>query len=67
MNNANTQAAKTLGAIAFATGVARAPALDAAFMEMIAGREVGEARNVPEMKAWIAGWTEACLSAPVAA
>lgn len=61
MNKPNTQAAKTLGAIAFANGI-YAPALDGALVAMFAGRPVGDSRTVAEMKAWIAGNTQARLA-----
>ena len=62
MTKANTQQAKTLGSIAFARGI-NAPALDSAMMEMISGRQVGDSRTMKEMRAWVAGWTQANLSA----
>lgn len=63
MNKPNTQAAKTLGSIAFARGVKCAPALDAEMMKMLSGRQVGDRRTAPELKAWAAGWTQANLAA----
>lgn len=62
MTNPNTQAAKTLGSIAFANGI-YAPALDSALVAMFAGRQVGDSRTAAEMKAWIAGNTQARLAA----
>lgn len=62
MTKPNIQQAKTLGTIAFARGI-NAPALDAAMMEMIAGRQVGDSRTAKEMRAWVAGWTAANLAA----
>lgn len=59
---ANTQAAKTFGAIAFAMGIKCAPALCGSLKSMIAGRQIGDKRTAKEMKAWIAGWTEANLA-----
>ena len=64
MTKPNIQQAKTLGTIAFASGI-NAPALDSAMMEMLKGRQVGDPRNIPEMKAWTRGWTEANLAANV--
>jgi hypothetical protein len=58
MTKANTQQAKTFGAIAFANNI-NASVLDKNFTDMLAGRQIGDKRNIPEMKAWIAGWTEA--------
>lgn len=59
---ANTQAAKTFGAIAFANGIKCAPALCGDMMAMIAGRQIGDKRTIKEMNAWVAGWTEANLA-----
>lgn len=61
--NANTQAAKTFGAIAFASGIRCAPCLDGNMMDMLKGRTIGDKRSAQEMKAWISGWTQASLSA----
>lgn len=61
--NANTQAAKAFGAIAFASGIKCAPCLDANMMDMLKGRTIGDKRSAQEMKAWISGWTQASLSA----
>jgi hypothetical protein len=61
--NANTQAAKAFGAIAFASGIKCAPCLDTNMMDMLKGRTVGDKRSAQEMKAWISGWTQASLSA----
>ena len=58
-----TQAAYTMGSIAFANGIQCAPALDKMFQERMAGRQVGDPRTIPEMKAWISGWTAANLAA----
>lgn len=63
MNKPNIQAAKTFGAIAFANGIKCAPALCADLMAMFKGREVGDKRTIPEMKAWSQGWNEANLAA----
>jgi hypothetical protein len=60
---ANIQAAKTFGAIAFASGIKCAPCLDKNMMDMLKGRMVGDKRSVKELKAWISGWTQASLSA----
>jgi hypothetical protein len=58
----NTNTAKTFGAIAFANGIKCAPCLDSNMMALLVGREIGDKRTSKEMKAWIAGWTEANLS-----
>lgn len=63
MNKPNTQAAKTLGAIAYSKGMHCAPALDSAFAKMIEGRQVGDKRTAAEAKAWLAGWMQANLAA----
>ena len=60
---ANTAAAKALGSIAFASGKMGSPVMDADFMETIKSRKVGDPRTIKEMKAWIAGWTQASLAA----
>lgn len=57
-----TDIAKILGNIAFAQGVKCAPCLDREFMDTLAGRQTGDPRTVPQMNAWIAGWTEANLA-----
>lgn len=62
MNKAQTQACKVLGNIAFARGI-NAPALDPEMVKMIAGRQVGDKRTVKELRAWVAGWTEANVAA----
>jgi hypothetical protein len=31
-------------------------------MQMIAGRQVGDSRTIKELRAWVAGWTEANLA-----
>lgn len=58
-----TQAAQTFGSIAFAKGVACAPALDRDFLNTLQGRPVGDKNTKREMRAWIAGWTAANLAA----
>lgn len=64
---ANTQAAKALGAAAFARGADRAPIFDADMMKVTMGREIGDPRTIAELKAWHAGWTQAMLAEEVAA
>jgi hypothetical protein len=59
----NVQAAKTFGAIAFAKGMQAVPAFDADLLAMLAGREVGDTRTIPEMKAWVSGWHQANAAA----
>lgn len=61
----NTDQAKTFGAIAYAKGMKCAPALDADFMATLKGRQIGDKRTIPEMKAWHQGWMQANLSAPL--
>jgi hypothetical protein len=63
MANANVAAAKALGATAYQRGRKCAPALCAGFMELIAGRPVGDKRTKAETQAWVAGWMQANLSA----
>lgn len=54
-------AARAYGSIAFANGAVCIPAADKNCMDLVAGMEVGKgAINI--MKAWIAGWTQACLA-----
>lgn len=62
MRKHNTQTAKTLGAIAFARGAHCAPALDAEWVRLVAGREIGDRRTLADAKAWQAGWMQANLS-----
>lgn len=62
MKTANTQAAKSFGAVAFAKGLICAPALDSDMRKLIAGREIGDKRTIQELKAWISGWTQANLA-----
>lgn len=63
MRKANTQAAKTFGSIAFAKGLMCAPCMDQNMSDLMAGRQIGDPRSIPEMKAWTAGWIEASLVA----
>lgn len=62
MNKAATIYTKTLGTLAFAAGRPCVPGLCADLGTHMAGRQIGDRRSVPEMKAWIAGWTEASLA-----
>jgi hypothetical protein len=62
MTKPNTLLANHLGKLAFANGIKGAPCLDKSFMKMIAGRQVGDARTIQEMRAWAAGWTAANLA-----
>ena len=66
MTRINTQAAYTMGQIAYAQGIKCAPSLDKLFMDNMAGRQVGDQRNMFEMKAWAKGWADANLSANIA-
>jgi len=59
----NTERAAILGGEAFARGVPCIPVLDGEFRDTLKGRAIGDPRNEPEYRAWIAGWTEASLSA----
>ena len=63
MNQAQTQIAKTFGAIAFASGMKCVPALDANISTLLTGRQVGDKRTMKELKAWISGWTQANIAA----
>ena len=63
----NIQAAKTLGAIAYAKGIMRAPALDGDLVAWFVGRPIEDKRTIPEMKAWLSGWDQANLAANRAA
>jgi hypothetical protein len=58
-----TANAKTLGALAFARGIACVPCLDADFMSTISGRKAGDSRTIADMKAWHLGWVAASLAA----
>jgi hypothetical protein len=59
---AQTEHAKLLGMLAFAKGI-NAPALDSEMQELLKGRKVSDQRTVKELKAWMAGWTNANLYA----
>jgi hypothetical protein len=59
---ADIQKAKELGAIAFAKGIKRVPALDKALMNMLEGFQVGDSRTLPIMNAWTQGWDKANLA-----
>lgn len=61
-NRIATQYAKTLGSIAFARGLVRAPGLDPVMVKHMGSREVGDIRSIPEMKAWLKGWDDACIA-----
>jgi hypothetical protein len=63
MSKPNRAYTKTLGALAFARGIACAPALDSTLATYMGSRQIGDTRSVPELKAWITGWTEASLAA----
>ena len=58
-----TTNAKTLGALAFARGIACVPCLDADFMATINGRKAGDKKTITDMKAWHLGWVAASLAA----
>lgn len=62
-SRANTQYTKTLGSIAFAEGKARVPGADSKLTEYMGGRQIGDKRSMPELKAWLVGWDEANLAA----
>ncbi len=60
------QAAKTLGSIAYAKGIACAPCLDVDFQATLNRRQVGytpngEAPTATILAAWTKGWVEASL------
>jgi hypothetical protein len=55
----NINKATELGALAFKNGLKSVPAFDPELMKMIAGRQIGDKRTVPEMKAWQSGWHKA--------
>ena len=57
----NIALARQLGAEAFAIGIPMIPVLDGRIRDLIKSREVGDPRTQPELRAWIAGWTEANL------
>lgn len=58
---ADTNGFRALGSIAFARGIPMIPILDGSVRDRLVGREVGDRRTEPELRAWIAGWTEANL------
>lgn len=55
-------AARAYGSIAFARGKMCIPATDKNCMDLLAGLPVGGG-GVKIMKAWVSGWTQACLAA----
>lgn len=55
-------AARAYGSIAFAKGAVCAPAADRDCMSLLVGEPVGRA-GVKILKAWMSGWTQACLAA----
>lgn len=55
-------AARAYGSIAFANGQRAIPGADANCMALLDGMQVGQGA-VKIMKAWVAGWTQACLAA----
>ena len=57
----NTQTARTLGAIAFANGIACAPVADRGFMDSTTA--LSHPERMACMYAWIVGWTEANIAA----
>jgi hypothetical protein len=59
-NKAGIEAAEQAGRAAFAAGIIRAPALDAAVAKLLAGRTGGE--QVPVLLAWLRGWDRANLA-----
>ena len=63
---ADTARAKSLGKVAFDSGINCAPCLDRNMMNMLKGREIGDPRTIKEMKAWTTAWTTANLAAAVA-
>lgn len=62
MNATKINAARAFGSIAFANGAICAPGADTNCMQLVAGMQVGQGA-IQIMKAWIAGWTQACLAA----
>lgn len=56
-----TNAARAFGSIAFASGAPAVPARDANLMALLAGMPIGK-DGIKVMKAWVAGWTQACLA-----
>lgn len=59
-----TTAARALGTAAFHNGESGVPALNAAYMHLIAGAQVGQ--SIEPAKAFVRAYTIACLNAPIA-
>lgn len=57
--------AAQLGKAAFEAGKARVPAHDAAVLELLKGKPVGDKDTLPILKAWLRAWDKANLAAPV--
>ena len=55
-------AARAFGSAAYANGAPAVPACDTNLMALLAGMPVGK-DGIKIMKAWVAGWTQACLAA----
>ena len=56
--------AESYGIAAFEMGKPAVPALDENLMKMLEGLSVGQSA-ADLMKAWVSGWTQANLAAPV--
>lgn len=61
------QAARLLGAAAFAKGMNRVPALDADLRAMMAAEpyQISDPRCLARLDGWIRGWDVANLAAPI--
>lgn len=59
--------AAALGKAAFQRGAKAIPAHDAAMMATLKGRNIGDTRTVPQLKAWAQGWHRANLAAALGA
>ena len=57
--------AAALGKAAFERGAKAIPAHDTAMMGTLKGREIGDPRTLPQLKAWAQGWHKANLAASV--
>lgn len=60
--NTKIKAARAYGSIAYAKGAMCVPGADVDCMNLLSGEPVGGA-GVKILKAWVSGWTQACLAA----
>ncbi len=61
--NIDTSYAESLGKAAHKRGLPSIPAQDKALWALTKGRKIGDKRTIPELKAWLKGWTKAHIDA----